>query len=195
MQSSQSDFMLFMHLSGDFVCRAGEVGHEMYIVNRGKLEVLSEEGDVVLCVLQPGSYFGEISILDLGGRHGNRRTASVRSIGYSDLFRLSKKDLVIVFEDYPEVKGKIEANARQKLELDRKRTLSTKKKRPVIEVRRGSQKNTEELTMQLEMLRKSNAELAQELFHIKSVYNERISNLELALGTLLSKRKTSNYRM
>ena len=195
MQSSQPDFMLFMHLSGDFVCRAGEVGHEMYIVNRGKLEVLSEEGDVVLCVLQPGSYFGEISILDLGGRHGNRRTASVRSIGYSDLFRLSKKDLVIVFEDYPEVKGKIEANARQKLELDRKRTLSTKKKRPVIEVRRGSQKNTEELTMQLEMLRKSNAELAQELFHIKSVYNERISNLELALGTLLSKRKTSNYRM
>ena len=166
----------------------------MYIVNRGKLEVLSEEGGNVLCVLQAGSYFGEISILDLGGRHGNRRTASVRSVGYSDLFQLSKQDLMSVFEDYPEVKGKIEKNAREKLELDRKRKISTRDKRP-IEVRRGSQKTTEELTMQLEILKKSNAELAQELFHMKSVYNERIANLESAISVLLSKRRISSSRM
>lgn len=166
----------------------------MYIVNRGKLEVLSEDGANVLCILQAGSYFGEISILDLGGRHGNRRTASVRSVGYSDLFQLSKRDLMSVFEDYPEVKGKIEKNAREKLELDRKRKISTKNKRP-FELRRGSQKTTEELAMQLEVLKKSNAELAQELFHVKSVYNERIANLESALSVLLSKRRMSNYRM
>ena len=167
----------------------------MYIVNRGRLEVLSEDGGDVLCVLQPGNYFGEISILDLGGRHGNRRTASVRSIGYSDLFRLSKQDLMSVFEDYPEVKAKIEMNARQKLELDRKRTMSSKKKRPVIEVRRSSQKTTEELAMQLEVIKKSNAELAQELFHVKSVYDERIANLESTISVLLSKRRMSSYKM
>ena len=185
----------FFFLPGDYVCRAGEVGHEMYIVNRGKLEVLSEDSGDLLCVLQPGSYFGEISILDLGGRHGNRRTASVRSVGYSDLFRLSKQDLMSVLEDYPEIKSKIETNARQKLERDRKRTMSTKKKRPAIEVRRGSQKTTEELAMQLEILKKSNAELAQELFHVKSVYDERIANVESALSALLSKRRMSSNRI
>ena len=70
----------------------GEVGKEMYIVNRGRLEVVTDNGRAVLATLRPGSYFGEISILNMGGA-GNRRTASVRSLGYSDLFCLSKNDL------------------------------------------------------------------------------------------------------
>ena len=64
----------------------------MYIVNRGRLEVVTDNGRAVLATLRPGSYFGEISILNMGGA-GNRRTASVRSLGYSDLFCLSKNDL------------------------------------------------------------------------------------------------------
>ena len=56
-----------------------------------------------LSVLGSGKYFGEISILEIpGSLAGNRRTANVRSIGYSDLFCLAKEDLTEVIQEYPE---------------------------------------------------------------------------------------------
>lgn len=50
---------------------AGEVGKEMYIVNRGRLQVVADNGKTVLATLKAGSYFGEISILNMGtaGKH------------------------------------------------------------------------------------------------------------------------------
>lgn len=48
------------------MCFPGEVGKEMYIVNRGKLQVVGDNGKTVLATLKAGSYFGEISILNMG---------------------------------------------------------------------------------------------------------------------------------
>lgn len=45
---------------------SGEVGKEMYIVNRGRLQVVADNGKTVLATLKAGSYFGEISILNMG---------------------------------------------------------------------------------------------------------------------------------
>ncbi|CAF0753103.1 unnamed protein product [Didymodactylos carnosus] len=104
---------------GDFICRKGEVGKEMYIVNRGKLHVMADNGKTVLATLKAGSYFGEISILNMG-TSGNRRTASVRSVGYSDLFCLSKEDLWEVLKEYPAVRVKLEAIAVKRLEKHKK---------------------------------------------------------------------------
>jgi CRP-like cAMP-binding protein len=75
---------------GDKVCYQGEVGNEMYIVNKGLLQV-QVDGDIV-ATLSAGNHFGEISILDIEGV-GNRRTASIISLGFSQLFKLSKNDL------------------------------------------------------------------------------------------------------
>ena len=44
----------------------GEVGKEMYICARGRLEVVADEGKTILATLKAGSYFGEISILNMG---------------------------------------------------------------------------------------------------------------------------------
>lgn len=44
----------------------GEVGKEMYIVNKGRLQVVNDNGKVVMALLKAGSYFGEISILNMG---------------------------------------------------------------------------------------------------------------------------------
>ncbi|KAG5863614.1 hypothetical protein JTB14_018322 [Gonioctena quinquepunctata] len=87
----------------------------MYIVNRGRLQVVADNGRTVLATLKAGSYFGEISILNMGTA-GNRRTASVRSVGYSDLFVLSKKDMWDVLKEYPAARVRLEAIAVKRLE-------------------------------------------------------------------------------
>ncbi|KAJ8733981.1 hypothetical protein PYW07_014532 [Mythimna separata] len=107
---------------GDYICRKGEVGKEMYIVNRGKLQVVGDNGKTVLATLKAGSYFGEISILNMGTA-GNRRTASVRSVGYSDLFVLSKKDMWDVLKEYPAARVRLEAIAVKRLEKYKKAPL------------------------------------------------------------------------
>lgn len=80
----------------------------MYIVKRGRLQVVADDGNSVLATLSAGSVFGEVSVLDIAGnKTGNRRTANVRSLGYSDLFCLAKDDLLVALSDYPDVSQKL----------------------------------------------------------------------------------------
>lgn len=58
-------------------------------------------------------HYSDISI-------GNRRTASVRSVGYSDLFVLSKKDMWDVLKEYPAARVRLEAIAVKRLEKYKK---------------------------------------------------------------------------
>ena len=62
---------------------------------------------------------------------GNRRTASVRSVGYSDLFCLSKEDLWEVLKEYPAVRVKLESIAVKRLE---------KHKKPLIHLSKSNRK-------------------------------------------------------
>lgn len=54
---------------------------------------------------------------------GNRRTASVRSVGYSDLFVLSKTDMWDVLKEYPAARVRLEAIAVKRLEKYKKAPL------------------------------------------------------------------------
>jgi cyclic nucleotide gated channel alpha 3 len=74
----------------------------MYFIKTGILQVVSPDGKQVYATLKSGAAFGEISILDIpGNKNGNKRTANIRSLGFSDVFKLTKTDLWMALTDYP----------------------------------------------------------------------------------------------
>ncbi|XP_044732623.1 cyclic nucleotide-gated cation channel subunit A-like [Chrysoperla carnea] len=104
---------------GDYICRKGDVGKEMYIVKQGCLQVVSDDGNTILATLGSGSVFGEVSVLEIPGNcTRNRRTANVRSLGYSNLFCLSKDDLWSALADYPEARDSLTERGCQLLRKD-----------------------------------------------------------------------------
>ncbi|KAM6300289.1 cyclic nucleotide-gated channel alpha-2 [Aegotheles albertisi] len=99
---------------GDYICRKGDIGKEMYIIKEGKLAVVADDGMTQYALLTAGGCFGEISILNIkGSKMGNRRTANIRSLGYSDLFCLSKEDLMEAVTEYPDAKKVLEDRGRE----------------------------------------------------------------------------------
>lgn len=91
----------------------------MYIIKRGQLAVVSDDGKTTFVVLKEGSVFGEISILNIpGSKNGNRRTANVKSLGYSDLYTLGKDDLWHVLDNYPDSLSKIIEKGKSLLRRD-----------------------------------------------------------------------------
>lgn len=68
----------------------------------GRLQVLNDKQNEVIALLEEGAVFGELSILDIpGNKNKNRRSASIKSIGYSTLYSLTKDDLWHAISDYP----------------------------------------------------------------------------------------------
>uniref|UniRef100_A0A663M4Y7 Cyclic nucleotide gated channel subunit alpha 2 n=1 Tax=Athene cunicularia TaxID=194338 RepID=A0A663M4Y7_ATHCN len=99
---------------GDYICRKGDIGKEMYIIKEGKLAVVGDDGVTQYALLTAGGCFGEISILNIkGSKMGNRRTANIRSLGYSDLFCLSKEDLMEAVTEYPDARRVLEERGRE----------------------------------------------------------------------------------
>ncbi|XP_071973042.1 cyclic nucleotide-gated channel beta-1 isoform X3 [Engystomops pustulosus] len=103
-----------VYLPGDYVCKKGEIGREMYIIKAGEVQVLGgPDGQTVLVSLKAGSVFGEISLLAVGG--GNRRTANVVAHGFTNLFILDKKDLNDILTHYPESQKVLRRKAKKML--------------------------------------------------------------------------------
>src|SRR5688572_19999264 len=77
---------------GEIVFREGEQGHALRIVQRGAVEVLKKVGDkeVILAVLERGSFFGEMSLLE-AMPHG----ATVRAKGETRLLVILPGSLLL----------------------------------------------------------------------------------------------------
>ncbi|KAH3775222.1 hypothetical protein DPMN_176621, partial [Dreissena polymorpha] len=107
-----------LYLPGDYVCKKGEIGKEMYIVSQGIVEVVGGPNNaLVLATLREGSVFGEISLLAMAAE-GNRRTADVRCKGYTNLFILSKADFEAAMKDYPDAHKLLKKRAKKLLRFN-----------------------------------------------------------------------------
>jgi CRP-like cAMP-binding protein len=73
---------------GEVVCRQGEVGDRMYVIQAGRAVVSREEGgtDVVVGELRPGDVFGEMAIFDR-----QPRSATARAKGKARVLTLDKR--------------------------------------------------------------------------------------------------------
>lgn len=58
--------------------------------------------------------------------HLCRRTADVRSVGYSELFSLSREDVLTAMKDYPEAQDILQALGRKRLMEARNMNRATK---------------------------------------------------------------------
>lgn len=177
-------YYYFIYIYNFFVIFVkGDVGKEMYIVKRGKLSVVADDGKTVFATLANGAVFGELSVLNIqGNKTGNRRTANVRSVGYSDLFVLSKTDLWDVLQDYPDAKEML---------VERGKTILRKDGLLNEEELKRSQREhetliarSENLTKGLECLNENFTNLLQEFILTQKKLKQRITRLENAIQGL-----------
>lgn len=84
--------------SGDIIVPFGEIGQEMYFLERGTVEVVSQSGKTVFATLsvdvldcpnnKPSAFFGETSLF-----FKRKRTKSVRAKTFCEIYQLDKVDL------------------------------------------------------------------------------------------------------
>lgn len=100
-----------MASAGETIIRKGEIGHEMYLLVRGEVEVLNDD-DQVVKVLKDGDFFGEVALL-----MSTPRNASVRARTSCDLFVLEKADFNRILRDHPQFAQGVMEVAKERYEV------------------------------------------------------------------------------
>jgi CRP-like cAMP-binding protein len=76
-----------IYSDGDFIIKFGDMGHEMFFLAEGNVEVCSDSG-VIYTILHAGSYFGETGLV-----FSDRRMSNIRAIGICVCYCLNREHL------------------------------------------------------------------------------------------------------
>nr|6CJQ_A Chain A, SthK cyclic nucleotide-gated potassium channel [Spirochaeta thermophila DSM 6578]6CJQ_B Chain B, SthK cyclic nucleotide-gated potassium channel [Spirochaeta thermophila DSM 6578]6CJQ_C Chain C, SthK cyclic nucleotide-gated potassium channel [Spirochaeta thermophila DSM 6578]6CJQ_D Chain D, SthK cyclic nucleotide-gated potassium channel [Spirochaeta thermophila DSM 6578]6CJT_A Chain A, SthK cyclic nucleotide-gated potassium channel [Spirochaeta thermophila DSM 6578]6CJT_B Chain B, S len=98
---------------GEYIIRAGEMGSDVYFINRGSVEVLSADEKTRYAILSEGQFFGEMALILRAPR-----TATVRARAFCDLYRLDKETFDRILSRYPEIAAQIQELAVRRKELE-----------------------------------------------------------------------------
>ncbi|XP_049578630.1 cyclic nucleotide-gated channel beta-1-like isoform X2 [Syngnathus scovelli] len=171
-----------VYLPGDYVCKKGEVGREMYIIKAGEVQVVGgPDGKTVFVTLGAGSVFGEISLLAVGGV--NRRTANVIAHGFANLFILDKKDLNEILVHYPESKKLLRKKTRKMLTKEKKPDPKEEAKEPAkVQVTPVRPETPKLLRAALEMTEKSTG-LKGAMAQVKDKTNKSSVSLQASISS------------
>lgn len=96
----QSTLQVITLQPGEILFREGEVGEHFYILTKGELEVLlgiDTHEELVLNIIGPGEYLGEMSLIVPGGE----RTATARAREKSALLAMSRDEFNTLLEQHP----------------------------------------------------------------------------------------------
>lgn len=99
----------------EYIIREGNWGHEMYFIKRGLVQAFSEKTGIIYRNMSAGTFFGEIALV-----YEQRRTASIITLTYCELFILEKDDLKKVLENYPYFADHVRKIAKERYENEHK---------------------------------------------------------------------------
>jgi len=91
---------------GEIVVRRGELGHSMYFIASGQIELDRPKHAPV--VIGEGDFFGELAVVK-----PTRRTTTARALVRTDLLMLDATDLRILMAERPELGRRVEEASRQ----------------------------------------------------------------------------------
>lgn len=91
---------------GELVLRRGDLGHRIYFIRRGTVEVLAHDERTRMATLGDGDYFGELALLTR-----QPRSASIRALDYCDFYTLDREHFEEVLAQFPEFAVEIRQTA------------------------------------------------------------------------------------
>ncbi|MBN3286274.1 KCNH7 protein, partial [Polyodon spathula] len=97
--------------ANDIICKRNDYGSEMFFIEKGEVDVLSQDERSVMVTLKAGQYFGEGSLL-----FSEPRSTSIRASTNCDMYVLDKKDLDSTVKYYPDICQEIRDSAIAKRE-------------------------------------------------------------------------------
>eukprot|EP01029_Cantina_marsupialis_P013257 TRINITY_DN29331_c0_g4_i3.p1 TRINITY_DN29331_c0_g4~~TRINITY_DN29331_c0_g4_i3.p1 ORF type:complete len:662 (-),score=145.30 TRINITY_DN29331_c0_g4_i3:1126-3111(-) len=92
------------------ILREGSIAQEFFLLNKGRVEMVSLCTGRVLVQLPSGSFFGEISLLTAG-----KNLISVRTVTPCDLFAIQRKHLDAILNFFPDVELELRSVAKERL--------------------------------------------------------------------------------
>lgn len=94
---------------GGFLVNDGDAADGIYFIARGTLEVVAADGERVYGTLAAGDYFGDLTLL-----LGESRSASVRSVGFSEVFLLEASAYQRIRSAHPDLRDVFAKSAKER---------------------------------------------------------------------------------
>ncbi|XP_076825494.1 uncharacterized protein LOC143471047 [Clavelina lepadiformis] len=97
------------YLKQSIICRRGDIGDEMFFIQRGNVAILEEDDETITKVLGPGQHFGEIALL-----FATPRSRTIKAMTNCDLNVLGKTDLDDILNKFPRFRERMTAIAQDR---------------------------------------------------------------------------------